>query len=313
VNDTFGVNQFTQITIDTVYASTTNNFQIYIHSDSVSTNGYRLKVYYNKIQLYRGDTMLTEATSLTVNIGDSVKLFSYGDTIYGQLNNNTIVKSYDTTIRGKKIGIGIYWADDPAFRGDNFVGGDYEPSDTDTTIVDFCASPVTDSLSSDTGSVGDTITMYGDEYKSTGGSLLLGSDTQTITYHVDDTIKFVVSGSVGTKNLIFTDSCGNSDTSQFTIVTQTVSAPTISGVSPSSGRVTAQFTISGTNFPADSVKLNSVKVTINTNSSTSITCTPPEWTPRGYYTVYVYASGGVATLTHGYRIKIPTIVVGEVQ
>ena len=88
----------------------------------------------------------------------------------------------------------------------------------------------------------------------------------------------------------------------------TVSAPTISGFSPTSGTVGASVTLTGTNFTgATAVKFNGTSASFTVASATSITTTVPTGATTG--TISVTTAGGTATSTASFTVTVsaPTI------
>ncbi|WP_349627825.1 IPT/TIG domain-containing protein, partial [Rhodopseudomonas sp. BR0C11] len=100
---------------------------------------------------------------------------------------------------------------------------------------------------------------------------------------------------------IGTSATGSSD--QFTYI----AAPTITGISPSSGSTggATSVTISGTNLSGvTSVTVGGASATLGTNTSTSIVITTPSGT-AGARDVVVTTAGGSATATGGFTYVAP--------
>jgi hypothetical protein len=92
----------------------------------------------------------------------------------------------------------------------------------------------------------------------------------------------------------------------YTITANPVAAPTITGISPSSGAVGTSITINGTNFStAYSVTVGNTACTAaNIVSNTQISCIVPDKTP-GAYDVAVSTWGGTAAETGGFTYENP--------
>ncbi len=85
----------------------------------------------------------------------------------------------------------------------------------------------------------------------------------------------------------------------------TVSAPTISSFSPTSGPVGTSVTITGANFTgATSVMFNGASASFTVGSSTSITATVPSGATTG--TISVTTSGGTATSSSSFTVTTTT-------
>ncbi|NEW99898.1 transporter [Rhodopseudomonas sp. BR0G17] len=114
------------------------------------------------------------------------------------------------------------------------------------------------------------------------------------------------SGSAGTVHVTVTTPIGTSATGssdQFTYI----AAPTITGISPSSGSTggATSVTISGTNLSGvTSVTVGGASATLGTNTSTSIVITTPSGT-AGARDVVVTTAGGSATATGGFTYVAP--------
>lgn len=93
----------------------------------------------------------------------------------------------------------------------------------------------------------------------------------------------------------------------------------IDSIRPVSGRVTDSIVVYGLfgdNWSdTDSLRFNSVNIPLASTTRDSLVInTLPAWVPRGYYSQYLIKNSiQHDTLTHGYRVKTPTITVREVQ
>ena len=121
-------------------------------------------------------------------------------------------------------------------------------SDTDTTIIDFCAAPEIIYVVPDSGLPNSDGKLIGNEFKSTGGTLTLAGVEKTISRQVDDTVYWNVgTADTGTHELIFIDSCGNSDTASFRVIAG-VAAPVIDSIRPSPWYRLRQIDIYGSGY-----------------------------------------------------------------
>jgi hypothetical protein len=85
--------------------------------------------------------------------------------------------------------------------------------------VYFCATPDLDSLSDSSVASGTNIRVYGSELKDNNGHFYLDGSEQTIVSLEKDSAEVTISGSLGTYDFYFIDSCNQySDTIEVTIV-----------------------------------------------------------------------------------------------
>lgn len=91
----------------------------------------------------------------------------------------------------------------------------------------------------------------------------------------------------------------------------TVSSPTITNFTPSSGSISTTVTITGTNFsttPADNdVQFNGISAVVSSSSATSITCTVPSGATTGPITISV--GGQTATSATDFIVAGPSITI----
>jgi hypothetical protein len=162
----------------------------------------------------------------------------------------------------------------------------------------YGAGPVVISVSPSYGplSSGPTVTITGTNFGSLNW-VKFGSYLATILTNSSTAITVTPpSGSVGTVDVTVSTTYGTSTTSpadQYTYV----AAPTVTGVSPSSGPLSggSTVTITGTNlaYPT-AVKFGGYLATILTNSSTTITVTPPSSVSGGTVDITVTTAGGTS-------------------
>lgn len=148
------------------------------------------------------------------------------------------------------------------------------------------------SLTPNSGAVGASVTIAGSGFGSSQGSSTVtfnGTKATTITSWGSGSIVAVVPSGATTGNVVVTVSGKQSNGVLFTVVP----APVISSLSPPSGAVGVQVTISGSNFGASqgsgSVSFNGTQATINSWGAMSIVATIPSGATTG--NVVVFASG----------------------
>jgi hypothetical protein len=164
-------------------------------------------------------------------------------TITSQISTmiNVIIPTLDTGIHVMKI-------TDSCGNWDTVSFVVIPESDTDTTVIDFCAAPEIIYVVPDSGLPNSDGKLIGNEFKSTGGVLTLGGVEKTISRQVDDTVYWNVgSADTGTHELIFTDSCGNSDTASFRVIAG-VAVPVIDSIRPSPWYRLRQIDIYGSGY-----------------------------------------------------------------
>ncbi len=189
----------------------------------------------------------------------------------------------------------------------------------DFTFVSFgianAAAPVTTptvtgiSPSSGPTTGSTSVTITGSNFTGTTGVTIGGSSATGVTVVNDTTITATTpAGTVGAKDVVVTNASGSgTGTGLFTYV----AAPTVTGISPSSGPATGgtSVTITGTNLTgATSVTIGGASATsVSVVNSTTITATTPSGTP-GARDVAVTTVGGTGTGTGLFTyIAAPTV------
>jgi hypothetical protein len=150
---------------------------------------------------------------------------------------------------------------------------------------------------------------------------LAGTDASQFTITSHTVTGTLANGASGVVDVAFDPSTGGAKAAVLEFLAETPSgvdlsgtglapAPTITGISPSSGPTTGghSATISGTNLDGATVTIGGTAATINGTSSTTVTITTPIHT-AGARNVVVTTGGGTATLVDGYTYVAPAIVV----
>lgn len=182
--------------------------------------------------------------------------------------------------------------------------------------VDESGATIGPSLSSVTPSSGPlagstSVSLSGQNF-STGMSVSIGGVACSSVAVSSSTSATCTTGanSIGAKDVVITDSEGNSDTlfSGFTYRT----TPSVTGISPSEGSTLGgtTVTISGTGFfSGATVTINSVSCTsVNVTSSTSLTCLTGAQGAGGPYTVSVTNDDGQAGSGGSFTYSLPPTV-----
>ena len=152
-------------------------------------------------------------------------------------------------------------------------------------------TPSISSLSVTSGAVGAPVTVTGANFGASqgSGSVKFNGTTATVTSWAAGSIQVTVPSGATTGNVIVNASGVNTNGVNFTVV----AAPSISGLTPSSGAVGASVVIAGSNFGSSqgsgSVSFNGTTASVSSWSATSITVTVPTGATTG--NVIVSASG----------------------
>jgi YD repeat-containing protein len=153
------------------------------------------------------------------------------------------------------------------------------------------AAPSITSLTPATGAIGASVTIAGSNFGSSQGSstVKFNGTTATVTSWSASSIATTVPTGATTGNVVVFASGVNSNGKSFTVVP----APSISGLSPTTGAVGASVTITGSNFGStqgtSTVKFNGTTATVTSWSASSIAATVPTGATTG--NVVVNASG----------------------
>ncbi len=174
-------------------------------------------------------------------------------------------------------------------------------------------APTLSSISPSSGplSGGTSVTITGANFTGATGVTIGGTAATSVTVVSDSSITCTTpTGSAGTASVLVTNASGtNAANTLYTYV----AAPTVSGVSPSSGPVTggSTLTITGTNFTgATGVTIGGTAATsVTVVSSTSITCTAPAHS-AGSVSVLVTTPGGTNAANTLYTYALAPTVTG---
>ena len=153
------------------------------------------------------------------------------------------------------------------------------------------AAPSITTLTPATGAVSASVTIAGSNFGSSQGSstVKFNGTTATVTAWSASSIATTVPSGATTGNVVVFASGVNSNGKSFTVVP----APSITGLSPSTGAVGASVTIAGSNFGStqgtNTVKFNGTTATVTSWGASSIAATVPTGATTG--NVVVKASG----------------------
>lgn len=168
-------------------------------------------------------------------------------------------------------------------------------------------APTISSFTPTTAASGDTVTVSGSHF--TGAASVHIGATNVPTYSVldDATLTLTVPGGASTGTITITTAAGTGVSSGSLTIGSSVAAPTISGISPTSGVPGDSITVTGTNLAsASSVKIGGsggTPVIIATNTSTTITFAIPNGAASGR--VWVQTAGGSVTSSQTLTITTP--------
>lgn len=141
----------------------------------------------------------------------------------------------------------------------------------------FTVLPTITGLSPASGGIGAAVAIYGSNFGSTQGTgtVRFNGTLATVSSWSASTVRVVVPTGATTGNIVVQTAAGSSNGLSFTVA----QPPTITSVSPPSGRVGASITISGTNFGAirgiGSVRFGGKVAEVVSWSSTSVVVSIP--------------------------------------
>ncbi len=180
--------------------------------------------------------------------------------------------------------------------------------DNSSPLTPNTPTPVVTSVQPKNPAPGDVVTITGTSFGTvtTDVKVTIGTQVITIQSVADTQIKFTLPAgitagdiAVAIKNIIAT----NTDPQKSTItpVVVTAATPTITTLSPTSGKVGDVVTITGTNFSttiADNVvKFNGIAATVTAATATSLTTTVPATATTGAVSLTVKTVAAAATPT----------------
>lgn len=187
-----------------------------------------------------------------------------------------------------------------------------------TRAFTYTAPPSVGSLGPNSGGAGGgtPVSIFGTNF--TGATSVVFGSTPATNFVIQGDTQIIATspaGSVGSVNVRVTTPGGTSSTNPNTTYTY-VAGPTISSVSPAEGIAhattrPADVTIVGSNFSAsgNTVNFGGTPGTIVSESTTSITVTPPANSAGGQVNVDVFNAGGSGTSAiYAYRYILPPVV-----
>lgn len=295
-NNIFGENQFMQVTVDTLMVLSDNYCKTVICADSmVQNSGYHTLIRYYGLQIYaRWSNVKIGEYLNTLKRNDVIRTYTYGDSVYASINHAIVFRALNDSLRGIKIGIGGRVGSTQDYsRVDNLYAGDFDgvlDYDTNTsTPFNVAVPPIIDSIVGvygiiDTIKTVDTITVYGDDFKSSGANVFIGVSELNVVEQTDSTILvYLAIVDTGNLQLYVTDSAGNTVSKNvfvqrsyipITITTQPRDTAIVnSGLVNFSVAATVpetihyQWVFNGSNFGTDA---NSISATVDTSHDSSL-------------------------------------------
>ena len=170
--------------------------------------------------------------------------------------------------------------------------------------------PSISSISPTSGAAGVAVTINGSNFGATQGSssVKFGSTAASVTSWSNTQIKVTAPSGTGTASVTVTTSGGTSNGISFTYAT-TGTAPSITSISPTSGKPGDVITINGSKFGAtqgtSSVKFGSTVASISTWSDTKIQAKAP--TGSGTVSVIVTTSAGTSNGVSFTYVALPNL------
>lgn len=170
-------------------------------------------------------------------------------------------------------------------------------------------APTITSLSSNSGLPGSTITVYGSNFPTNYGvvTATLGNVSVNTSLYSSTQFTFTVPSSMSAGSYTFTMKAGPNNVSA--PQNFTVSAPSISGFSPSSGSISRQVTISGTFVAGQyyTVYFGSSSASGYATSSSTLTTNVPSGLSANDYKISVYMAGQTVTAPGTFTVVAPSI------
>ena len=141
--------------------------------------------------------------------------------------------------------------------------------------------------------IGDTITLTGTNLQNVSG-VKVGSVAATTFSSTETTVTFVVPAKAVSGKVTFQGAAGTVVSSSTLTV---VEPPTITSMSPTSGKTGATVTIKGKNLLNATVYFGTRIATKSSNTATQIKVKVPTGLSKGTYTVRVVTANGETTRT----------------
>ena len=246
-------------------------------------DGSNMMVYAN------GSRVATTSKSGTINYGSSKDLAIGARSPYtsGEAINGLIDEARISTVARSADWISAEYNNQSSPQAFYYVGQSSTP--TITTLSPSSAEP------------GTSITVSGNNFTSTQGSVSLNGQNISLSSWSESRIVAVVPNGAATGSVVVTVGGQQSNA-----VSLTVLAPTISSLSPASGEPLTNFTISGSHFgsSAGTVTLNGQTASTSNWSDSSITATVPSGATSG---TVVVSNGGLQTNGVSFTVLVPTI------
>jgi N,N-dimethylformamidase beta subunit-like, C-terminal/IPT/TIG domain len=181
------------------------------------------------------------------------------------------------------------------------------PGGTAASPSSFLVLPTISGFSPASGPIGAAVTISGVDFTGTTRVTFNGT-AATFTVPSDTTIQTVVPAGATTGPLAVTTPAGATTTSTSFSV-----APTVNGLTPTSGRVGAIVTISGLNFTGTTgVRFNGAPASFSVTSATSIQATVPTGAMSGPITVTTPAGTGSSATSFIVRYTLTVTKTGLV-
>lgn len=163
------------------------------------------------------------------------------------------------------------------------------------------SSPTITSISPSSGEPGSSITIGGNNFTSTQGSVSLNGQNINVSSWSEARIVAVVPNGASSGNMVVTAGGQQSNAVSFSVL-----GPTIASLSPNSGEPASSFTISGSNFgnTAGAVTVNGQPASVSQWSDSSIRVTVPNGATNGNVVV---SNGGLQSNGVAFTVLVPTI------
>ena len=177
---------------------------------------------------------------------------------------------------------------------------------TTSTAFTAVAAPTITSVTPSSGPRGSSLTVVGTNLTGLNASWTVGGAAATPSpapAATSATLAVPVGASLGLGMVAIT-TAGGTASSAYTV---NPDAPTVSGLSPSSGLRGSTFTITGTNLDNLTVTIGGVSATVTPISATSATITVPSGVSDGARTVAVSTAGGSVANAGTFTVVSPVV------
>lgn len=245
---------------------------------------------------------------LTINGFDFAAPMTVNFTKTGQepisATNITVVSSSQIVCKVPTLTTGDYRLSIAAQDGSGSTSG---------TNFSYAGNPTYSSIAPASGLAGSTVTITGTNFVAgstsvTIGGLSAGSVSVSSPTSLTCTVPSGLTGGTAYNVVITTSSGSVTGTGVFTF---TIPSPTISSLSPTSGKVGTSVTIYGTNFVTGgtSVTIGGVSATpVSVTNSTTLTCVVPSFSSSNYKDVVITTANGSVTSSNAFfYYAVPTL------